>query len=151
MTEREFQLWVEGQHKRDDWILDVLAWMQVNLINIHVPRGKGRVTKQRIRPTKPSREGIFAWAKRVLSGLGIGEREPLPPLPPVKPGDKEAARKALRERRKHMVAREEREAEREFWSTPEGRKLREQMDDGDDFWETEEGRDLLEKLGEDEE
>lgn len=50
MTLREFEVYSEGYAARWDRVVEVLAWMQANLINVHVPKGKPRVTVDALLP-----------------------------------------------------------------------------------------------------
>lgn len=52
MTYRELELFVEGQTEARTWFLETMAWVQANLINVHVPRGKPRVTAEQLLPRK---------------------------------------------------------------------------------------------------
>ena len=54
MTPREFELWCEGRQIDFERDLEKSAWEQANLINVHIPRGKPRLRKEKI--FKPSRK-----------------------------------------------------------------------------------------------
>lgn len=50
MTMREFEVYSEGYAIRWDRALEVLAWVQANLINVHIPKGKPRITVDGLLP-----------------------------------------------------------------------------------------------------
>ena len=49
MTLREVELWIQGREDMWSRIMEVLAWMQTNLINIHIAKGR-RVTMDDVLP-----------------------------------------------------------------------------------------------------
>jgi len=51
MTFREIELWIEGQQEHREWTMDILAWVQVNLVNVHVAK-KDRISIDTLRPRK---------------------------------------------------------------------------------------------------
>jgi hypothetical protein len=108
MTFREIELYAQGQRDRDDWLLEVLAWVQANLINIHIPRGKPRVRPDTLLPrsTRRRRADTDDTAiERVEEGTG---------------SDPKARMEALKRR---VRARVEREDQERFWSGAEGRRM----------------------------
>jgi hypothetical protein len=50
MTYRELELFIEGQEENRKFIRSTLAWVQANLMNIHVPRGKPRIKPEQLLP-----------------------------------------------------------------------------------------------------
>ncbi len=83
-----------------------LAWMQANLINIHIPRGKPKVKPDQLLP--PAKQPM--------------EAAPVVDLPPLGPNATPAEQVA------HMKARvrasmSSREAD-EFWRSAEGRRIK---------------------------
>ena len=48
MSERDFELYCQGYAKRIYQARELLAEVQANLINIHIPRGKGKVKPEDI-------------------------------------------------------------------------------------------------------
>lgn len=113
MTERELELWFEGQADFWDRVVDLMAWAQANLINIHVPRGKGKMSIEKLRPkraTKPrqkteeERQEEMEIAAEVLID---------------NPRDLRSARE-----RRRLAAQERADAVR-YWQSDEGRRLSE--------------------------
>jgi hypothetical protein len=52
MSEREFELWALGFADRQQGTLEMLAWMQANLMNVHIPRGRSRIRPEHLLPKK---------------------------------------------------------------------------------------------------
>jgi hypothetical protein len=114
MTERELELWMEGQTLKWERIEDVLSWLQANLINIHIPRGKPKLTVEKIRPKRQRpaatvddvsdddiRDSMAAFSEQFIKD-------------PVK-------QEEARERR--LMRAEARRENRRFWRTREGATL----------------------------
>lgn len=55
MTFREVELVLEGQALWWERLEFLLAWMQANLINIHIPKGKSRLTVEKLLPRRRKR------------------------------------------------------------------------------------------------
>lgn len=108
MTVREVEVYIEGQRDRDDWLLEVLAWVQANLINVHVPRGKARVKPDSLLPRSARRrKGGADEAPETLAALDAG-------------GDPKARLAAMKERAR---ARQDREDAERFAASTEGRRM----------------------------
>lgn len=56
MTYRELELFIEGQEENRKFIRSTLAWVQANLMNIHVPRGKPRIKPQQLLPKSDKKQ-----------------------------------------------------------------------------------------------
>jgi hypothetical protein len=50
MTLREFELYAEGYAIRWDAFLEALAWVQANLLNAQIPKGKAKLTVEKLLP-----------------------------------------------------------------------------------------------------
>lgn len=107
-------------------MLDAAAWMQANLINVHVPKGKPRMTVEKLRPKK-NRSG--ARDRDEAAAIDAVDDSDLPDLAggrdstPVDP--KEQARQALRRAAARREAKEHAEEAERFWEGPEGRRMKE--------------------------
>lgn len=105
MTVREVEVYIEGRREHDDWMLEVLAWLQANLINVHVPRGKARVKAEALLPRSAKRRRSDATDDMAMLDNGSDPRARL-----------EAAKARAR-------AKREREEAEHFANSPEGRRM----------------------------
>lgn len=111
MTFRETELFIEGRRERDDWALEVLAWVQANLINVHVGKGR-RVRPDQLLPRSTKRR------KQADAELEIDAGDD--------PKDRvEASKRRARERA-------EREDAERFQASPEGRRMVALLDDAEE-------------------
>lgn len=69
MTSRELEIWFEGWSERRRQEMELLAWVQANLINIHIPKGKAGVKMHQLLPK---------WAKRLAKGEASDEVDDVP-------------------------------------------------------------------------
>ena len=101
--------------------MDVLAWMQANLINIHIPRGKPRLTVDKLRPkgvkSRRKEEGDEGPTADEIAQLDLAFSEPMDPKERVK---QEAARITQKRKEKEIT-----EDSARFWSSREGRRVKE--------------------------
>lgn len=110
MTFRELELCAEGFALRRRWDHETLAWVQANLINIHVPRGKARVRAEDLAPRRAeeiddgSVEGSVEEMTRAVDGRVISPKE----------------RHERNVRR--IVERRDREDRDAFWGSLEGKR-----------------------------
>jgi hypothetical protein len=117
MTEREIELWFEGQSEKWERTQDILAWVQANLINVHVPRGKPKLTVEKVRGKRST---------HVVDTRTDDEiKDQIDEMAESYMRDPEARERA-RDRR--LARRAQREEEARFWQTPEGDRLAEQLD-----------------------
>lgn len=77
MTLREVELWMQGREDLWTRVMEVLAWMQVNLINIHVakgtrltiedvlPRGARKRKQEKDAPAFDDPKAMKAWMRQV--------------------------------------------------------------------------------------
>lgn len=107
MTLREIEVWIEGRSADRHWQLRALAWTQANIINAQIPRGKPRLSVEKLLPKKPSAQESVP--------------EPLPDLDAFDESitPEERARRA----RERVRAKRAAEASREFWTSAEGRRI----------------------------
>ena len=127
MTPREFELYAEGRGVEREWILDLFAWVQVNLINVHVPRGKPRVTINKIRPKtkkkkseKEIEEEFQANRQALKEKLGKVGTKPKAASAEDTVDMWTAQARIKAKRREEEALKEDEEA---FWNSPEGQEL----------------------------
>jgi hypothetical protein len=102
MTFREFELYAEGHSETWARIWETLAWVQANLINVHVGKGKG-VKPQQLLPKGLRRKDVPDAAEDVA---------------PISVADAKArVRAAMR-----------RKADEEWLTSPEGQAYTKRMD-----------------------
>jgi hypothetical protein len=94
--------------------------MQANLINIHVPKGKPKVTVEKLRPKGSRRRGRD---RDVQDAVDDSELSAVMTEAPADP--KEAARAAMQRARDRREGREHAEESTRFWDGPEGRRMKE--------------------------
>lgn len=114
MTMREFELWLEGYRSRQDSAIELLAWVQANLINIHIPRGKPRVTPKKLLPKNHGKRKMGADDE-----LSTEEMDEIMIATAATTKERMAVTKA------RLKAKQELEEARAFWSSPEGQRIRE--------------------------
>jgi hypothetical protein len=103
MTLREFELYVEGYSDNWDRIRELMAWVQTNLINIHVPRGKRKVRTSDLLPKTNRKKKRNDKSADDIPASNLEEA-------------KERARRRIQE-----------EESKAFYSTESGRMLRERI------------------------
>ena len=106
-------MWLEGYRERMDHELELLAWMQANLINIHIPRGKPRMTVDKLLP-----KGRKRRARKDLDEDNLYAVTQALSSDPVADAQKNIARKQQR-----IVERKLEEEESAFWKSAEGKRL----------------------------
>lgn len=109
LSDREIELFILGQEDAKQWNVMMLAWVQSNLINVQLPRGKG-VTAMEIARTVLPADRMPAAAQGDPEDLVV-ENEKADPFERVR---------ALKDRVRRKEAARERKA---FWTSPDGRKL----------------------------
>ena len=122
MNDREFELYCAGYQKRIYMVREILSEMQANLINIHIPKGKGKV--------KP--DDIF---KRPMDSVEqqIEEEQYLKQLEEMElevdlkkedgETDAEYLKRYAKEREKRERERDRADQERWWWSSPLGQTI----------------------------
>lgn len=116
MTDRELEVFAAGvEDGRRVW-RDLAAWLQVNLINSNIPRGKPRLRVEQILP--PMKRRTMDGAELELE---VVDALPLPDN--ATPAEKVAAMKA-RVRRTMAV-----NDARDFWQSEEGRRIKAMLGD----------------------
>lgn len=122
MTFREFELYLEGYQDRVDQVLEILSWVQANLINIHIPRGKPRVTPEKIKPRSIARR---QREREQSAGREVEEET-------IDTSQLDSAlNKATDPKERARLARQRAKQKRE---------MAEQMKDADSFWNSSEGK-----------
>lgn len=97
----------------------LLAWVQVNLINAQIPRGKPKLTVEKLMPRKRDDDADEARAERA--------QDDDEQVPHVSPGlSPQEQVRALNARMRRIHARKD---ARDFWSGPEGRKMLSVLED----------------------
>lgn len=82
MTYRELELFIEGQEENRKFIRSTLAWVQANLMNIHVPRGKPRIKPEQLLPRSDKKqkdmsdEAVIAQLQAETAILGGANLDP---------------------------------------------------------------------------
>lgn len=110
LSEREFEIWLEGRAELQDKVMQICAWVQTNLLNIQIPKGKPRITVDKLLPRrarKPvqSAEELDLAVELLTASSG----------------------QAQRLRAKQARRKEEAAEARRFWASPEGRKMARRM------------------------
>lgn len=113
MTSREFELWLEGYRDRLDRWVELLAWTQANLMNIHIPRGKPRMTVEKLLPKGKKKRG----RKDVDEDALFAVQQALADDPA------EVARERMRAKQNRLRSKQEEDEARQFWNSPEGRRI----------------------------
>lgn len=116
MTLREVEVWLEGYRARQDSSVELLAWVQANLINVHIPKGKPRVTPKKLLPKGHGKRKMGADDE-----LSQDELDEIMLATAASPRERMAATKAK------LRAKQELAEIDAFWSSPEGRRIREMM------------------------
>ena len=124
MTYRELELYIEGQEEARGWIRELMAWVQANLMNIHIPRGKPKVKPAQLLPRRDRRrrapETDEDAVREIEAALG--------PLEATQ-GDPQARMTAAKVRAREKQDRSEWRAFRE---SSEGRRLAELIGDDEE-------------------
>lgn len=121
MTYREIELFIEGQDEARTWFLESLAWMQANLINVHVPRGKPRVRADQLLPKRRKKKANDDEATRTELA------EKLAPLSAATTSEGPRARlEAVKARAR---ATQEAREWNEFRNSAEGKRIAALLDD----------------------
>lgn len=124
---REFELYLEGYQDRIDSVLDILSWLQANLINIHIPRGKPRVTAEKIRPRnrrkrrEQSDEQIDAEIENLSRMFSSGPES-----------QKDEARAARERARNRVLRKQEEEDSKRFWGSNQGNRIKKLLEVDED-------------------
>lgn len=98
MTYREFELYAEGHGEFWDRVMQLCAWMQANLMNVHLSKGS-KVTPEKLLPRRSRARASDAGAS--FGGLPVG------------PADMKDAMRAARDRA--------------WWKTEEGERTRRRL------------------------
>jgi len=141
LTWREFELYCEGYQEQIDRQIDLLAWTQANLINVHIPKGKSRVKAEQLRPKRKrpqdgddSPEGGLDMdeVRSFNEGVNAKADKSGRDQDGTKPADspKEQARAAVEDAKARARARQDDQDSSEFWSTQQGRDLQAFIDGG---------------------
>jgi hypothetical protein len=123
MTMREFEVWLEGYRSRQDSAIELLAWVQANLINIHIPKGKPRVTPKKLLPK--------GHGRKKPTGDDEPDTEEIERLAASIPGQPGGAKARVAAAKARLKAKREVEEERAFWSSPEGQRIRQMIREED--------------------
>lgn len=122
MTMREVEIWLEGYRARQDSSVELLAWVQANLINVHIPKGKPRVTPKKLLPKGHGRR------KTGADEIDDEELERIQDAVPIAGGKTRDGVKARMEAKRAKLRAKQELAEMDaFWSSAEGRRIREMM------------------------
>jgi hypothetical protein len=91
--------------------MSMLAWAQVNLINVQIPRGKPRLTVDKLLPKRQRKKAVSqADAEEAVDLLTASPKE------------------RIKLQASRAKARREAEEDARFWQSPEGRKLKQLAD-----------------------
>ena len=102
----------------------MLAWVQCNLINAQIPKGKRKLNVDQIMPSKRRRDpDEYVEPTDAPDAAPAAEDE----APPLLPGT--SAVEHVRALGARVRAKQEAQERRIFWSGPEGRKLRSILDE----------------------
>jgi len=115
LSYREFECVLEGYQRQVDLWMDLAAWAQANLINVHITKGK-KVKAADLR------------GKRAAVRNGTDDRsdeEIMAELDIATGGD---PRDRMRARMKAAAAKAEREESQRYMSSPAGQKLRKMVE-----------------------
>lgn len=112
LTEREFEVWLEGCAEAQDKDMQKWAWVQANLINVQIPRGKPRLTVDKLLPKR---------ARKTAAGESTEQVEATVELLYAKPSERRKMRAAA------MKAKQDAEDARRYWASAEGVRLRRSM------------------------
>lgn len=118
MTFREFECWLEGYERRQEGVMDIAAWVQANLINIHVPRGKQKVKPEDLKKKKPRKMRVGAPAEKSDAEIEVALE--------IEQAETPKERTKLIARR--IRAREEHQEALRYFASPDGRRLMETLD-----------------------
>lgn len=115
LSDREFEVWLEGRADFMDRVMEIGAWMQANLMNVHIPRGKPRATVDKLLPRSVKQRRNAGNEEKDLAALAETLIED--------PKERRLAREA---RLREEAAQEE---ARRFRDTPEGRRIRQLVEE----------------------
>ena len=99
--------------------MELLAWTQANLMNIHIPKGKPRMTVDKLLPR----------GKRKRDRKEIDEEALLDVQQALSDNPAEAAKNRLEAKMHKIRTSQMEEEDAAFWSSVEGRKLREMLEE----------------------